>query len=112
MLTDQTWSLWLDDQSFDPATPDKHPPKYDWVVAACSAEEAILLIEELGAPFFIDLDDDLGDGPQGSVKSVVKYLYDKYPYVKIEFKIRYPSSVVGNWLYTYMDTWQRSQGLQ
>ncbi len=112
LLNDQDWGLWVDDQSFDPTALDKHPPKFDWIIAASSAPEAILLIQEFGPPFFIDLDDDLGDGSEASVKNIVKYLYDKYPYVKMEFKIRYPSSPVGNWLYTYMDTWQRMQGFQ
>lgn len=106
------WSLWVDDQSFDSTKPDHHPPTHDWVVAASSADEAILLIQELGPPFFIDLDDDLGDGHLESVKNIVKYLYEKYPEVQIDFRIRYPSSKVGNWLYTYMFSWHRMHGFQ
>jgi hypothetical protein len=109
-MRDEPWSLWVDDQSFDPATPEKHPPKYDWIIAAASAKDAILLIEELGAPCFIDLDDDLGDGAEASVKSIVKHLYDKYPNVEIGYRIRYPSSPVGKWLYSYMFSWHRTQG--
>lgn len=100
----EAWSLWVDSKSFDPEAIDKQPPGYDWVVAASNAKEAIMLIDELGPPCFIDLDDD------ELCKDVVRHLYQKHSGVEIGFRVRSPNSVVGSWLYNFMYSWHQIHG--
>lgn len=106
---DNMYMLWVDDNAYNIYTPDRHPPNLEDIVVASSAKEAIGIIDRLGAPYFIDLDDDLGDGLQSS-KLIVKHLYDKFADTEIGFRVRYPSSSSGNWLFVFMDSWHKTKG--
>ena len=108
----EAYSLWVDDQSFDPNAAECHPPPYDWVIPATSAEEAILIIKEFGAPCFLELDSNLGLNSklEDSSRDVVRYLYSHYSNHNIEFKIRCPNTPNGEWLFAFMLSWRKIKG--
>ena len=70
-----TWSMWLDDQLDDPATPSRRVP--EGFFGAKSTVEALVLIAKMGMPNFIDFDFDLGDND-----TALSFLY--------ELQFRYP----------------------
>ena len=53
-----TWNLWLDDNSFDIESPNRHAPK--GFTAAISSDQAFRLIKNNGLPDYISFDHDLG----------------------------------------------------
>lgn len=51
------WSLFLDDERY----PSDKDPIQDWLIAR-TVEQAQVLIQDLGMPYRMSLDHDLGDG--------------------------------------------------
>lgn len=102
--------LWVDDESYEPHKHNHHPPIADDIYVATSVQEAIDIINRVGAPYYIDLDDDLNDGKRESVKEIVKYLFNNHPDTHIDYRVRSPNSFVGDWLYTFMFSWHQIKG--
>lgn len=101
-----SWSLWLDDQINDPATPERHVPS--GFIGAESSQTAIALVEERGTPERMSLDFDLGDGD--SCEVFLKWLAENYPEPP-EYVVHSRNVVGAAWIKSFMDSWKRSIAL-
>jgi hypothetical protein len=72
------YTLWIDDQAFDPDTPSRHAP-YGWIVAT-SIDEAINIVKTNHLPELIDFDHNLGeiDGEAQEVTTFIKWMIQNY----------------------------------
>lgn len=107
-----TYRLWIDDQSFDPETPNRHPPE-GWKVAVSSAE-AIELIDTLGPPSYISFDHDLGvlaDGSEDTAIRVINYLGNSYYDAEIDYEVHSRNGPGSLNIISKMDSWKRSKTL-
>lgn len=112
MASKMTYRLWIDDQSFDPETPERHPPE-GWKAAVSSAE-AIAIIEEFGPPEFIDWDHDLGvlaDGSPDTAMIVINHLTNNYYDAEIDYEVHSKNPIGRLNIISKMDSWKRSQSL-
>ncbi len=107
-----TYKLWIDDQSFDPDTPNRHPPV--GFKAATSSAEAISIIEEFGPPEFIDWDHDLGylpDGQEDTAMHVINYLTLHHYNTTIEYDVHSRNGPGSANIISKMESWKRSKEL-
>lgn len=103
-----TYKLWVDDQSYDPNTPDRNAP--DEFKVACSSSDAIYLTKVYGPPSFMDLDHDLGErnGQEDTVKTYLKWLFETHPFSCPEYAVHSANKPGQEWIVSYMDSWKRS----
>lgn len=103
------YTLWIDDQLDDSATPERHTPPR-WIGVKSSAE-AIATVKKLGRPNRMSLDFDLGigaDGKNDTVESFLKWLADTYPNDPPEYEIHSRNVVGVAWIDSFMKSWKRS----
>ena len=114
-----SYRIWLDDQSYDPDTPDRHCPddideEFPWRVSV-SSQEAIKLFDTYGVPTFIDFDHDLGvdaEGKEDTAKTVCKYLFEHYPDAEILYNIHSANPDGYKWIDSYMSSWRKSRSIR
>lgn len=98
-----TWKLWLDDQLDDPICPVRTTP--DGFLGAKSSGEAIILVNKLGLPEFMDLDHDLGEGDDALVfLNWLSFNFDKPP----EYKIHSQNPIGQKRIISFMESWKGS----
>lgn len=102
----QEWKLWLDDQMNEPEMYTRHcPPGH---IGAASFEEAKALVEELGPPYHVDLDHDLGLGcPNGM--DFLKWLAEHhYEYCPVTWKSHSANPVGRDNMISFLESWDRN----
>lgn len=106
-----SFKIWLDDQSFDPETPDRHPPK-DYVAAETS-QQAIAFVKSWGLPEFVDFDHDLG-GDDTSMK-FLRYLEMNYNLANIkpfEYNVHSANGEGSKNIKSFMESWRKIYTLE
>lgn len=109
-----TWKLWLDDQSYDPDAPARHPP--EGFVSAVRSAQALALIREFGFPEFIDFDHDLSIGPDGETDTAMKLLralereYDLASIAPPGYRIHSANGEGAKNIESFMESWRRVWG--
>lgn len=110
------WNLWLDDQINDIDTPARHVPKGDQWFGAESCEAAKNLVLKYGVPSFMDLDHDLGIGPDGKPEEVKQFLYwlqENYPMVFIpKYNVHSANPTSRGWIDSFFASWAKFQLLE
>jgi hypothetical protein len=100
----KTWKLWLDDDLLNDDCPNRRCP--NGYIGFASSEEAIAFSKVNGPPVFMDLDHDLGGDDTSMV--YLKWLYDNYPNMIIDYHV-HSENVVGKAnIISYMESWKKS----
>ena len=105
------YNLWIDDQAYDPETPERHAPE-GWLVATSNAE-AMKIVEENGLPNLIDFDHDLGmklNHPD-EVTTFIKWMIEKHLDCKVpDYRIHSANPAGRENIKSLMDSWRKVSG--
>jgi hypothetical protein len=100
------WKLWLDDQAYDPDTPNRHSPGE--FVAATSTAEALTLILVRGLPEFIDFDHDLGG--DDTAMRLLRWLERNFyldTLKPFDYQIHSANPIGAANIISFMDSWKK-----
>lgn len=106
-MVDTSWKLWLDDQAYDPETPERWAP--EGYLIATTSQEAVELVKLYGAPIFMDLDHDLGEvnGQTDDACKFLRWLQEHHTNNMPDYQIHSRNVEGQKNILSIMNSWQR-----
>lgn len=101
------WKIFVDDDARTPGMESfRYPPDATWFVA-CSAKEAIELVQYNGLPVAMDLDHDLGDSTVMEFLRKIEEMFPTSPPPRYSVHSRNPAGAAS--IHAFMRSWKVSR---